>query len=371
MPHHDHVGDLQDLDGEFQRRTGRMRLRIGSTGRYEVGNIADDKELSWAGRKDHRWINPLDEFISGEVESGIEAHLIRGAIALDLGLLNQAEADFTWILDNHEQRERDLVIRNSDLHAFIKGANVVDTTGLLDALREQLEKLKRLRHSRMAEVQPPQKSRTENSSIQGSGFFVNEMGAVITNRHVVEPCTNVHLRSASGQTWDGTVVALSTDTDLAIIKSDSTGLKFLELADHAAPEGRQIIVYGFPLGGLLSSMGNVTTGIVSGLRGPGNRDDLLQISAPVQVGNSGGPVIDTRGQLVGVVVSKLDAAKVFDATNDFPQNVNFAVNLSKLKNFLYEESVAYHETDDKTEMGVEAVTELAKRATVEIVCRSN
>jgi S1-C subfamily serine protease len=91
--------------------------------------------------------------------------------------------------------------------------------------------------------------------------------------------------------------------------------------------GEEIVVYGFPLAGLLASSGNVTTGNITALAGLGDDIRFLQISAPVQPGNSGGPVLDRNGNIVGIVVSKLDAIKTAIATQDIPQNVNFAIKL--------------------------------------------
>ncbi len=77
---------------------------------------------------------------------------------------------------------------------------------------------------------------------------------------------------------------------------------------------------------LLSSDLNVTTGVVSALAGPGNNRRLIQITAPIQPGNSGGPVLDQSGHVVGVVVARLDALKLVQRTGRLPQNVNFAIS---------------------------------------------
>src|SRR5438132_5594034 len=84
--------------------------------------------------------------------------------------------------------------------------------------------------------------------------------------------------------------------------------------------GEDVVVYGFPLAGVLSSEGNVTTGIITALSGTGDNKDHLQLSAPVQPGNSGGPVLDRQGNVVGVVVSKLNDLAMVAAKGDLPQN---------------------------------------------------
>ena len=95
-----------------------------------------------------------------------------------------------------------------------------------------------------------------------------------------------------------------------------------------------MVVAGFPLPDLLASDLKITTGTVSGLAGPGNNSNLLQLSAPVQKGNSGGPLLDLAGHVVGVVVSKLDALKLARATGDIPQNVNFAIKGKAARDFM-------------------------------------
>jgi S1-C subfamily serine protease len=98
---------------------------------------------------------------------------------------------------------------------------------------------------------------------------------------------------------------------------------------------------GYPLGQLLGSGLKVTTGVVSGLAGPGGGRGLFQLSAPIQPGNSGGPVVDASGALIGVTSAKLDELKVAEATGIFPQNINFAVPVTVLQSFLDENGVAY------------------------------
>jgi S1-C subfamily serine protease len=88
------------------------------------------------------------------------------------------------------------------------------------------------------------------------------------------------------------------------------------------------------LPGLLASEANVTTGTVSALAGIGNDTRFLQMTVPVQPGNSGGPLLDLEGRVVGVVVGKLDALKVASVTGDIPQNVNFAIKAEVVRRFL-------------------------------------
>jgi uncharacterized protein len=99
--------------------------------------------------------------------------------------------------------------------------------------------------------------------------------------------------------------------------------------------------------GLLSSDAIVTTGTISALAGIKNDRRTIQITAPVQPGNSGGPLLGENGSVAGVIVGKLNALKMAELIGDIPQNVNFAVSLGTLQSFLNANGVPYV-LDDST-----------------------
>jgi hypothetical protein len=112
----------------------------------------------------------------------------------------------------------------------------------------------------------------------------------------------------------------------------------------------------------------VTTGTISALSGLRNDRRNIQISAPVQPGNSGGPLLGEDGSIVGVVVEKIDAIKVARATGDIPQNVNFAISLGTLQSFLNANGVAYALSDGKGTKSPAEIAAEASRYTVLIEC---
>jgi uncharacterized protein len=175
----------------------------------------------------------------------------------------------------------------------------------------------------------------------GSGFLVSSSGDIVTNAHVVTGCSKTTLE-------DGTILSMQgydPETDLALLQSSTlSGKPFLRLREgNNISLAEDILVAGFPLSGLVSPSVNVTSGNVSALTGPASTESLFQITAPVQVGNSGGPIVDRDGAVVGVVVSKLDAISVASVTGDIPQNVNFGISLSALKAFLDARGVNYQQ----------------------------
>jgi S1-C subfamily serine protease len=114
----------------------------------------------------------------------------------------------------------------------------------------------------------------------------------------------------------------------------------------------------------LASTGNVTTGVVTALAGPLDDPHQIQISAPVQPGNSGGPVLDGSGYLIGVVVSKLNP--VF---GDVPQNVNFAIKASTAANFLDAHGIAYKSAAGEKELPIPDIVAQARDFSVQVLCR--
>ena len=166
----------------------------------------------------------------------------------------------------------------------------------------------------------------------------------------------------------GSVAVAARDevADLALLAGPAGG------AIAAFRQGRGIragvVVVGYPLRGVLASGANVTAGIVSALAGPGDDRRLIQITAPVQPGNSGGPVLDSAGNAVGVVVSKLDAIAMAQATGDIPQNVNFAVSAGAARAFLDAEGVAYETAPSEKARPPDEVAAAAKRFTVLVEC---
>lgn len=163
---------------------------------------------------------------------------------------------------------------------------------------------------------------TPNSPI-GTAFFVSKDGYLVTAHHVAAGCDVLRLGSSNAA-----VQLISTDrlSDVALLKANVVPRSVAEFRDtEKLSQGDDVVVYGYPLAGALSSEGVASSGLVAALQGLENNASLFQIDAPVQPGSSGGPVVDRSGVVVGVVVSKLNALRVAKATGDIPQNVNFAV----------------------------------------------
>jgi serine protease Do len=134
---------------------------------------------------------------------------------------------------------------------------------------------------------------------QGSGFFVSADGYVVTNNHVVDKASEVQIVLEDGRTLDAKVVGTDPKTDIAVLKTEGSDFPFVRLAPQKAKVGDWVLAVGNPFG----LGGTVTAGIVSAQHrdiGAGPYDDFIQIDAPVNRGNSGGPTFNLAGEVVGV-----------------------------------------------------------------------
>ena len=211
----------------------------------------------------------------------------------------------------------------------------------------------------------PEDDSTTRSGSSGTGFYVSSDGLIVTNAHVAEGCKNPRLASGDALSMRD----LDNSSDLALLSSSNANTVPLVLrSGRGIRLGSDVVVAGFPLRGILSDDLNVTTGSVSALSGPNNDRRLFQLTAPVQPGNSGGPILDESGNLVGVIVSKLDALSVAATTGDIPQNVNFGISLGTLQSFLDANSVDYETSSSSLTMSNSDVASIAKKSTVSIIC---
>jgi serine protease Do len=135
---------------------------------------------------------------------------------------------------------------------------------------------------------------------EGSGFFISPDGYAVTNNHVVDHAKSVQITTADGTIYKARVVGTDPKTDLALIKVDGkSDFPYVQFADHAPQVGDWVIAVGNPFG----LGGTVTAGIVSASSrdiGSGPYDDYIQIDAPINKGNSGGPAFDVDGKVIGV-----------------------------------------------------------------------
>ncbi len=216
-------------------------------------------------------------------------------------------------------------------------------------------------------AEPSEKKETTIAS--GTGFFVDEAGHVLTNAHVVEGCSKATLRLGKDRTEPATIVARETTKDLALLKMRGKSPDVAKFRD--APPirlGDTVVVFGYPLTGYLSSSGNLSTGLVASLAGTEDNEAEMQISAPVQSGNSGGAVVDQSGHVVGVVVAKSNIQTIENDDIEVIQNANFAIKAEVAKAFLDDHSVAYRSEAPGEDLKTPDVADIARAFSVQVTC---
>lgn len=192
-------------------------------------------------------------------------------------------------------------------------------------------------------VHPAPSATPDARSKRGSGtmFLVSKTGHAITNQHVAADCLELRIQ---GRDDVAKLLVADKFNDLALVQLQSavTDTATIAVEPGRLRQGEEIVAFGFPLNSVLSSGGNLSPGVVSALTGLGNNTNQIQITAPMQPGSSGSPVLNKKGEVVGVVSMKLDDMKMAKATGQVGQNVNFAVSGQTLKSFLDAHNVSYN-----------------------------
>lgn len=169
----------------------------------------------------------------------------------------------------------------------------------------------------------------------GTGWPIAE-GLVVTNNHVISGSSDIVLIRTDNIRVSATILDVDTKNDLALLRVDDVEAlpPALMIADKQAGLGAKVFTIGYPHPDIMGSQPKLTDGIISALSGLQDDKRTYQTTVPLQSGNSGGPLINMQGKVVGVVTSKLSAVKVFQWTGDLPQNVNYAMKSSLILDFL-------------------------------------
>lgn len=185
-------------------------------------------------------------------------------------------------------------------------------------------------HEAITGVKEAAASATNQSpTSSGTGFAVSADGLILTNRHVIEQCKVIAVEG-----WGtATLKAVDQSNDLALIKIEGNSSP-VTFRDRPIRIGDTVFAVGYPYAGLLGSGPHFTNGLVSSVTGIDNDSRFLQFTAPVQPGNSGGPLLDGSGQVVGIVSGRLDDIGILKASGSLPQNVNFAIHGGLAASFL-------------------------------------
>jgi len=364
--------DMEDLKSQMLRKVEALEAENGTTDlealkrtlltkslgilRTEEAECFDtDQNKSWRSKRLEEIGSTLDSL--GQAEDAIP--VFRRCIALDQDFAPCYESMGQAFLSlNRKPEARDAFKKTIEIGGFneLNAKYIEFARGYLSMLDREDE----------ASGEAPVKEEAKPTQHSfGTGFFVSSDGEILTNNHVVAGCRNLTIKGGEPVQ----VISRNPASDLALVKAEIKPDQIAVFRSGNSPKvGDTVVTFGFPLPGVLSSEGNVSTGILSATTGLQNDIRFVQISAPVQPGNSGGPVFDTSGHVVGVVVAKLDALRVAQFTGDVPQNVNFAVHWSEVRALLDEQGVRYKKLPSQQAISTRAIAKIGAEVSVTLDC---
>ncbi len=201
----------------------------------------------------------------------------------------------------------------------------------------------------------------------GTAFFINESGNMLTAAHVQRGCTFMEA-SLADQVFPVFYEKSSDLLDVAVLKSNRTASRKLPLRSGENIElGESVTSVGYPLQGLLATSASLTRGNISAESGIQGSYGMFQFSAPIQPGNSGGPIVSDNGELLGMAVSTL-SAEALAKQGLIPQNINFALNAKYIAAFLRREKIPFSEIESKTPGEMKIANEAALSTTAKLNC---
>jgi S1-C subfamily serine protease len=259
---------------------------------------------------------------------------------------------------------------------------------LLDDVNTVISEIKEEKELRLAKIKEEEEAKQKELELKerykpvaawnGSAFFVSASGHIITNNHVVEDTSITDISSKcdtvnvflKNQKYEAQIISQDSQNDLALLKiKDELIIKnFATFRSNGPILGEKITALGFPFGKSISSQIKLTSGNVSSLSGLGDEFTRMQIDAALQPGNSGGPIYDKSGNVIGVAVAKASIFFFLEAFGTLPENMNFGIKSSVVKTFLESNSVNFKIGNSKLDVGTEKVAEIGSSHTLYLEC---
>lgn len=200
----------------------------------------------------------------------------------------------------------------------------------------------------------------------GSAFYVSDQGHIITNYHVIEDCQEIKAHS-KGKIVKTSKIANDARNDLAILKVENKPSHVFALSAENPYPLQDIIVAGFPFGNKVSSTLKFTRGIISSIAGIGDDYSQIQIDAALQPGNSGGPIMNEYGNIIAVAVAKLSLKKILKDYGVVPENTNFGIKASAVRNIMEGNSLPL-KAPNTAELSKADLGRIATEGTIHLTC---
>lgn len=193
----------------------------------------------------------------------------------------------------------------------------------------------------------------------GSGFYINSSGYILTNNHVIEGCRKVSL-THNGKEFEASIIATDSKNDLAILKSNVRPNRFYKISRDDPKLLENVIIAGYPLGKKVSAAIKTSKGSITSLAGYGDNYSNFQTDAALNQGNSGGPIIDESGNVVGVAVANFGKQAGVES-------FNFGIKSSTVKSFVSSNDINFT-TGSKANLNNEQLSNLITNATIYLEC---
>lgn len=238
-------------------------------------------------------------------------------------------------------------VPQNDVYAYmwfsLAAARDNDYSKLRDVLRERMSASQIAEAQKLATAYFEQNKRASapttnvtdpvklDPSASGTGFFVTTDGYLVTAYHVVAEAKEGTVKvNYKGTVLEARLIRMDAANDLALLKVDGSFTALAVIPSRTVKLGADVFSVGFPNIDLQGSAVKLTKGSVNSLAGIQDDPRAFQINVPIQPGNSGGPLLDASGNVIGVVVSQLDSIRTAMLTGSLPQGVNYAVKSSYL-----------------------------------------
>ena len=194
---------------------------------------------------------------------------------------------------------------------------------------------------------------TVESASSGSGFILTQDGFVVTNHHVIDGATSVKVTLYDGESYDATVIGSDSDYDIAVLKIDATGLTPVTLGDSSLLNvGDHVLAVGNPLGELtFSASEGIASSVNRTINVSGIPFNMIQVTCAVNPGNSGGPLFNAYGEVVGIVSAKYSSTASSSSSGESVEGLGFAIPINDVLAMI-EDIMTNGYVTDKAYMGI-------------------
>jgi len=216
-----------------------------------------------------------------------------------------------------------------------------------------------------------QKKKEDSSKIKttGSGFFISSNGHILTNNHVILNSSKISVNFKNNEKKKK-IIAIDKNNDIAILKIDLDDNKYLPLmTSDKILKGEEVCALGFPLIDIQGNELKATFGNINSLAGLQDDHRFYQVDSAIQPGNSGGPLMDMKGSVIGIITSKLNQQYTYAVTKTLNQNVNYALKIDYTLPIIKKFNISYNEGEASSSMSSAELVKKVSEAVVLIVSK--